>query len=81
MIQSFWKSYWFDMLVGLVCFAISIAMMFVPDAEFAVISYCIAGFVWFAGARIGYNRDCIKALAQRVADLEKVQYEKEQSED
>jgi hypothetical protein len=77
MIESFWKKYWFDMLVGLICFAVSIAMMFVPGAESAVISYCIAGFVWVAGARIGYNRDCIKALAQRVADLEAELYKDE----
>jgi uncharacterized membrane protein HdeD (DUF308 family) len=70
MIESFWKKYWFDMLVGLICFAVSIAMMFVPDAEIAVITYCIAGLVWVAGARIGYNRDRINALAKRVADLE-----------
>lgn len=53
MMQSFWKAYWFDMLVGLACLAVSIAMMFVPDGDFAVLTYCIAGFVWFAGARIG----------------------------
>lgn len=71
MIESFWKKYWFDMLVGIVCLIIAIVMMFVqPDAPIASTSYLLASFIWVSGAHIGYNRDRINALAKRVADLE-----------
>ena len=70
MIGSFWKEHWFDMLVGTICLVMAIVFMFVEDAGFAALAYSIASFIWFAGAYIGYNRDCIKALAKRVADLE-----------
>lgn len=70
MIESFWKEHWFDMLVGTVCAVMAIVFMFVEDADFAVLAYALSSVIWFGGAYIGYNRDCIKALAKRVADLE-----------
>ena len=70
MIGSFWKEHWFDMLVGTSCLVMAIVFMFVEDAGFAVLAYSISSVIWFGGAYIGYNRDCIKALAKRVADLE-----------
>lgn len=70
MIESFWKKYWFDMIIGIICIGMAIVFMFVEDAGFAVLAYALSSVIWFSGAYIGYNRDCIKALAKRVADLE-----------
>ena len=70
MIGSFWKKYWFEMLAGTICLVMAIVFMFVEDADFAVLSYSLGSVIWFSGAYINYNRECIKALAQRVADLE-----------
>ena len=70
MIGSFWKKYWFGMLVGISCTIMAIVFMFVEDADFAVLGFSVVSAIWFGGAYIGYNRDCIKALAKRVADLE-----------
>ena len=70
MIGSFLKEHWFDMLVGTICLVMAIAFMFVEDAGFAVLAYSLGSVIWFSGAYINYNRECIKALAQRVADLE-----------
>ena len=70
MIGSFWKEHWFDMLMGLFCIVMSIICMFKEDADFGVITYAVGSITWFGGAYISYNRECIKALAQRVADLE-----------
>jgi hypothetical protein len=70
MIESFWKKYWFDMLVGISCAIMAIVFMFVEDADFAVLAYALSSVIWFGGAYIGYNRDRINALAKRVADLE-----------
>lgn len=81
MIGSFWKEHWFDMLVGTICLVMAIVFMFVEDAGFAVLTYSLGSVIWFSGAYISYNRKCIKALAQRVADLEKELYKEEQGED
>ena len=70
MIESFWKKYWFEMLVGTICTIMAIVFMFVEDAGFAVLAYALSSVIWFCGAYIGYNRDRINALAKRVADLE-----------
>jgi uncharacterized membrane protein HdeD (DUF308 family) len=70
MIESFWKKYWFEMLVGTICAIIAIVFMFVEDASFAVLAYALSSVIWFSGAYIGYNRYRIDALAKRVADLE-----------
>ena len=70
MIESFWKKHWFEMLVGISGTIMAIVFMFVEDADFAVLAYSILSVIWFGSAYIGYNRDCIKALAKRVADLE-----------
>ena len=70
MIESFWKKYWFDMIIGIICAGMAIVFMFVEDADFAVLAYALSSVIWLGGAYIGYNRDCIKALAKRVADLE-----------
>lgn len=70
MIESFWKKYWFDMLIGIICAIMAIVFMFVEDAGFAVLAYALSSVIWFGGAYIGYNRDQINALAKRVADLE-----------
>ena len=70
MIESFWKKYWFDMGIGLICAIMAIVFMFVEDADFAVLAYFLSSAIWFGGAYIGYNRDRINALAKRVADLE-----------
>ena len=78
MIKSFWKDHWFDMLVGTICLIMAIVFMFVEDADFAVLAYSIASVIWFGGAYISYNRECIKALAERVAYLEKALAEKEE---
>lgn len=70
MIESFWKKYWFDMSIGIIGAVMAIVFMFVEDAGFAVLAYALSSVIWFSGAYIGYNRDCIKALAKRIADLE-----------
>lgn len=70
MIESFWKKYWFDMIIGIICAITAIVFMFVEDADFAVLAYALSSVIWFGGAYIGYNRDRINALAKRVADLE-----------
>ena len=77
MIESFWKEHWFDMLVGTICLVMTIVFIFVEDAGFAVLAYALSSVIWFSGAYIGYNRDCIKALAKRVAELEKELYKEE----
>lgn len=69
MIESFWKKYWFDMCVGIICAIMAIVFMF-EDVDFAVLAYALSSVIWFSGAYIGYNRDQIEALAKRVADLE-----------
>lgn len=81
MIKSFWKDHWFDMLVGIICLITAIVFMFVEDAGFAVLAYALSSVIWFGGAYISYNRECVKALAERVADLEKELYKEEQGED
>ena len=70
MIESFWKKYWFDMGIGIICVIMAIVFMFVEDANFTVLAYALSSVIWFGGAYIGYNRDRINALAKRVADLE-----------
>jgi hypothetical protein len=70
MIESFWKKYWFDMSIGIICVIMAIVFMFVEDANFAVLAYALSSVIWFGDAYIGYNRDRINALAKRVADLE-----------
>ncbi len=77
MIRSFWKDHWFDMLMGTFCLVMSIVCMFLEDADFGFVTYVIGSVIWFSGAYIGYNRDCIKALAKRVADLEAELYKEE----
>ena len=82
MIGSFWKKYWFDMLVGIASFIMAIVMMFVkPDMPVASTSWALASFIWISGAHIGYNRDRINALVNRVADLERELHKEEQGED
>ena len=79
MLTSFWKKYWFDMLIGIVSFIMAIVMMFVaPDMPVASTSWALASFIWISGAHIGYNRDRINALTSRVAELEKELYKEEQ---
>jgi hypothetical protein len=82
MLTSFWKKYWFDMLVGIVSFIMAVVMMFVsPELPVASTSWALASFIWISGAHIGYNRDRINELAKRVADLERELYKEEQGED
>jgi uncharacterized membrane protein HdeD (DUF308 family) len=70
MIESFWKKYWCDMLLGSICLVTAIVFMFVEDTGFPALAYALGSVIWFSGAHIGYNRDRINALAKRVADLE-----------
>ena len=82
MLTSFWKNYWFDMLIGIVSLIMAIVMMFVsPELPIASTSWALASFIWISGAHIGYNRDRINALTRRVAELEKELYKEEQGED
>jgi hypothetical protein len=69
MIESFWKKYWFDILVGfgfLVGAIVFLCFWHVISAIF----YLVSGLSWITLALVSYNRDRINALAKRVADLE-----------
>ena len=39
MIESFWKKYWFDMIIGIICAITAIVFMFVKDADPKVLVY------------------------------------------
>ena len=69
MVESFWKKYWFDMLVSIGFFVGGIIFLCIGK-ELAAISYFVSSFVWLICTLIGYNNMRIGALAKRIADLE-----------
>ena len=69
MIESFWKKYWFEMLVSIGFFIGGIVFLCIGK-EFAAITYFVSSFVWLICTLVGYNNTRIEALAKRVADLE-----------
>jgi hypothetical protein len=81
MLKSFWKKYWLDMLIGIVSLIMAIVMMFVsPESPVASTTWALASFIWISGAHIGYNRDRINALTDRVIFLERKLYKEEEQE-
>lgn len=76
MIESFWKKYWFEMLVSIGFFVGAVIFLF-TGKELAAMMYFVSSFVWLICTLVGYNNMRIEALAKRIADLEK---EKESSE-
>lgn len=69
MIESFWKKYWFEMLVSIGFFIGAIVFLCLGNA-LAAITYFVSSFCWLITTLIGYNNMRIDALAKRVADLE-----------
>jgi uncharacterized membrane protein YhaH (DUF805 family) len=69
MIESFWKKYWFEMLVSIGFFVGAVIFLF-TGKEFAAIIYFVSSFVWLICTLVGYNNMRIEALAKRIADLE-----------
>ena len=75
MIESFWKTYWFDVLIS-ICLFIGAIVVLCFGYWISAIIYTVSGLVWITLALISYNRDRINALAKRVADLEAELYKK-----
>jgi hypothetical protein len=69
MIESFWKKYWFDMLVSIGFFIGAIVFLCFGKALSAIV-YFVSSFCWLIASLVGYNNMRIEALAKRIADLE-----------
>jgi hypothetical protein len=69
MIESFWKKYWFEMLVSIGFFVCGIIFL-CTGKELSAIMYFVSSFCWLTTTLIGYNNMRIEALAKRIADLE-----------
>jgi hypothetical protein len=69
MTESFWKKYWFDVLIS-ICLFIGAIVFLCFGYVISTIAYTVSGLVWITLALVSYNRDRINALAKRVADLE-----------
>ena len=69
MIESFWKKYWFEMLVSIGFFVGAVIFLCIGK-EFAAITYFVSSFMWLICTLVGYNNMRIAALAKRIADLE-----------
>jgi hypothetical protein len=76
MIESFWKKYWYEMLISIGFFVGAIVFLCFGKASSAII-YFVSSFCWFITALTGYNNTRIEALAKRVADLEAELYKDE----
>ena len=69
MTESFWKKYWFEMLVSIGFFVGAVIFLCIGK-EFAAITYFVSSFMWLICTLVGYNNMRIAALAKRIADLE-----------
>jgi hypothetical protein len=69
MIESLWKKYWFDVLVG-IGFLVGAIVLLCFGHVLSAILYLVSGLSWITLAVVSYNRDRIDSLAKRVADLE-----------
>lgn len=76
MIESFWKKYWFDVVLS-ICLFIGAIMFLCFGYVISTIAYTVSGLSWITLALVSYNRDRINALAKRVADLEALLYKEE----
>lgn len=76
MTESFWKNYWFEMLVSIGFFVLGIVFLCLGSFVSALI-YFVSSFCWLTTALIGYNNMRIEALAKRVAELEKETHKEE----
>jgi hypothetical protein len=70
MTESFWKKYWFEMLVSIGFFVLGIVFLCF-GATTAAIIYFVSSFCWLMTTLIGYNNMRVEALSKRVAELEK----------
>jgi hypothetical protein len=73
MIESFWKKYWFDVLISIGLFIGAIVFLCFGYVV-STVAYVVAGLSWITLALVSYNRDRINALAKRVTDLEAMLY-------
>jgi hypothetical protein len=76
MIESFWKKYWFDVLISIGLFIGAIVFLCFGYVV-STIAYTVSGLSWITLALVSYNRYRINALAKRVADLEALLYKEE----
>lgn len=76
MIESFWKKYWFDILVG-IGFLVGAIVLLCFGHVISAILYLVSGLSWITLAVVSYNRDRINDLAKRVADLENELFKEE----
>jgi hypothetical protein len=69
MIESFWKKYWFNVLIS-ICLVIGAIVFLCFGYVVSTIAYTVSGLIWITLALVSYNRYRLDALAKRVADLE-----------